>query len=97
MNNLKLPYSNVNEDYYYIFEHWFDGKMLAANIGIKQEGYLIEKDNEVYSGIDEKEFIAFEVVIKAYFKNLEDAMEFFSLKYGSLKLLCNFRWVSLHF
>lgn len=75
----------INEDYYYVYEHWVDGKVVYVGKG-KGDRALKVSRNDFWKDIVKNNFFNVDVVIKAYFKDEKDALDYEkSLIYKHLK------------
>lgn len=75
----------INEDYYYVYEHWLDGKVVYVGKG-KGDRALKASRNKFWKDVVKDNLFNVEVVIKAYFKDERDALDYEeSLIYKHLK------------
>lgn len=75
----------INEDYYYVYEHWLDGKVVYVGKG-KGDRALKASRNDFWKDVVRNNLFNVDVVIKAYFKDEKDALDYEeSLIYKHLK------------
>lgn len=75
----------INEDYYYVYEHWLDGKVVYVGKG-KGDRALKASRNKFWKDVVKDNLFNVDVVIKAYFKDERDALDYEeSLIYKHLK------------
>lgn len=65
----------INEDYYYVYEHWVDGKVVYVGKG-KGDRALKASRNKFWKDVVKDNLFNVDVVIKAYFKDEKDAIDY---------------------
>lgn len=65
----------IDKNYYYVYEHWLNGKVIYVGKGKKGRAVSLQRNNHWKETIKD-DFFNLDVVIKAYFEDEKDAFEY---------------------
>lgn len=75
----------INKDYYYVYEHWLDGKIIYVGKG-RGGRALRTSRNDFWKDVVKDKLFNLDIVVKAYFEDEKDAIDYEeSLIYKHLK------------
>lgn len=65
----------LNEEYYYVYEQWLDGRVIYVGKGKKNRALDLQR-NEFWKDAVKDNFFNIDIVINAYFKKEKDAFDY---------------------